>query len=96
MFAVSNYYFFDAKGLHYNDLETINQTTTYDWDSFKEVQEVYVNDDGPAYLKSYKFITNDNKVIIIPFNWRFRENQNRILGKLKEHKIKVTNNYKDL
>ncbi|CRK82700.1 hypothetical protein BN000_02644 [Neobacillus massiliamazoniensis] len=95
IYGISNYYYFDKKGLHYNHLESINQITTYEWENFKEVKEIYSRNKGITYLTNYQFLTTDNKVITLPYDIKFKENQNRIIEKLKEHDIRVTSNYMD-
>jgi hypothetical protein len=81
--------------LHYNHLRSINQITTYEWEDLKEVKEIYSKNKGITYLTNYQFLTTDNKVITLPYDIKFKENQNRIIEKLKEHDIKVTSNYMD-
>ncbi|WP_316570136.1 hypothetical protein [Neobacillus sp. YIM B06451] len=95
MFGSEHFYFFNENGLHYNDLNTFKQTTTYDWASMKEVKQVYANraTNNARYLDNYVFIMPDNRHIVIPYDSELRRNEKRILVKLERSQVKVTDNY---
>ncbi|WP_053365120.1 hypothetical protein [Bacillus sp. FJAT-27245] len=95
MFGSNHYYYFDETGLHYNELNSFNQTTTYDWASFKEVKQVYANrpTNNARYLDHYEFIMPDNRRIVIPYDSDLRRSEKRILVKLERSHVKVTDNY---
>ncbi|RDU36073.1 hypothetical protein DRW41_15930 [Neobacillus piezotolerans] len=95
MFGSAHYYYFDENGLHYNELDSFNQTTVYDWSSFKEVKQVYANrpTNNARYLDSYQFIMPDNRHIVVPYGSDLRRNEKRILVKLERSQVKVTDNY---
>ncbi|CEG28800.1 hypothetical protein [Bacillus sp. B-jedd] len=96
LFAATTYFYFDDTGLHYNRLETFNQVTTYDWDSFKEVKKHYAKRENIAYLKEYIFVMNDDLEIVIPYEGAMSQNEYRLLDKLTEQNVTVTDNYMDL
>ena len=96
MFGVSNYYYLDGEGLHFNDLETFNTITSYKWEDIEEANEVYTKSNGVTVMDHYRFITKDGEVIDLSYNNKVSSNKFRILEKLKEHDVKVTNNMGDL
>ncbi|WP_210365408.1 hypothetical protein [Bacillus sp. REN3] len=93
--GVSNYYYVDERGIHYNYLGSINETA-YEWNNFKEVKEIYSEKNGVSTIEEYEFITNDHEVIVLPFNLEFKEARKNILNILEENGVKVTNNYGEL
>ncbi|WP_059172498.1 hypothetical protein [Bacillus sp. FJAT-27445] len=94
MVGATNYYYFDDKGLHYNELKSFNHTDTYEWNSFKEVKQVHAvrTGDNAKYLESYEFITTSNKHFVVPYE-DFRGIESRVLEKLEKNQVKVTDNY---
>ncbi|OCA90418.1 hypothetical protein A8F94_00555 [Bacillus sp. FJAT-27225] len=94
MYATAHYYYFDDKGLHYNHLESFNKISDYDWASMKEVNVIY-GKQNTTYLMEYKFITKDDFELIIPYEGDFKNNEARILQKLKANNVKITDNYAD-
>ena len=96
MFAATTYFYFDDTGLHYNRLESFNQLRSYDWESFKEVKKHYEKKQNIAYLKEYIFVMNDDLEIVIPYEGAMRQNEYRLLDKLTEKNVTVTDNYMDL
>lgn len=92
--GITNYYYFDEKGAHYNSLNTLNEITN-EWSSFQEVKKIYVKDKATntTYLNEYEFITKDKKVIRVPYRIELKEYENWILEKLKQNNVKVTDNF---
>jgi len=96
MFAISNYYYLDDNGIHFNELETYNTITSYHWSDFKEAREVYTKSNGVTSLDHFELITTDNEVIELPTSSKITGAKHRILEKLNEHGVNVTNNLGDL
>ncbi|ETI67767.1 hypothetical protein [Neobacillus vireti] len=94
MGGITNYYYFDEKGVHYNSLNTLNEKTN-EWSKLQEVKIVYSKNESTnaIQLDEYQFITEDKKVITVPIRAEFKAYENLILAKLKENNVKVTDNY---
>lgn len=90
-----NYYYIDNEGIHYNQIKSLN-VTFYPWSELKELKEVYSTQNGRTNLTEYIFVTKDDSMITLPFESELVRNEERILKKLKESGVKVTNNYHDL
>ncbi|WHY84653.1 hypothetical protein QNH39_18625 [Neobacillus novalis] len=92
--GITNYYYFDEKGVHYNSLNTLNEKTN-EWSHLQEVKIVYSKNEATNVidLNEYQFITDDNKVITVPISGEFKAYENLILAKLKENNVKVTDNF---
>lgn len=92
--GITNYYYFDEKGVHYNSLNTLNEKTN-EWSSLQEVKKVYSKNEATnaIHLDEYQFITDDKKVITVPIRAEFKAYENLILAKLKENNVKVTDNF---
>ncbi|MCM3666187.1 hypothetical protein M3204_17345 [Mesobacillus subterraneus] len=96
MFGISNYYYLDNEGLHFNDEKTFNTIISYDWEDIKEAKEVFIKSNGVTVMDHYRFITKDGDIIDLPYNSKVGNNKSRIVEKLKEHNVPVTNNMGDL
>ncbi|RHW39069.1 hypothetical protein D1B31_14000 [Neobacillus notoginsengisoli] len=95
IFSATTYYYFDDNGLHYNRLESFNQLETYEWESFKEVKKNYAKRQNTTYLKEYIFILKDDLEIAIPYEGDIRHNEYRLMDKLNENNVTITDNYMD-
>ncbi|RSD28835.1 hypothetical protein [Mesobacillus subterraneus] len=97
MFGVSNYYYMDEEGLHFNEEKSFNAIQSYKWEEIKKAEEIFVkNDNGTTVLDQYRFTTMDGYVIDLPYDSKVQSNKFRILEKLQENKIPLTSNMGDL
>lgn len=96
--SLTNYYYFDQKGIHYNGLFELNQSD-YKWTNVKKVHLVYRNHNGTTGYYQYRFDMKDGKTIAIPIDDKllndFQVNKRRIEDIIKENNIPLTNNYKN-
>jgi hypothetical protein len=93
--GVSNYYYLDDKGIHVNELMSLEETD-YRWDTMRELKEVWVLDNGVSRLNEYIMITEDNTEIILSTAFREHHIKIKTYQKLEQHKVKITNNHQDL
>ncbi|WP_423410157.1 hypothetical protein AABM38_09580 [Heyndrickxia sp. MSNUG] len=96
MFGISNYYYLDDKGIHFNDVKTFNTITSYEWADFKNAKEVYTKSNNVTVMDHYEFETKKGEIIDLPSNHKVSSYKLRILEKLEEHGIEITNNLADL
>ena len=96
MFAISNYYYLDDNGIHFNELDTFNTITSYQWADFKEAREVYSKSNGVTGLDHFELITTDGEVIELKTSQKMTGAKHRMLEKLNENGVSVTNNLGDL
>lgn len=96
MYGISNYYYLDDKGIHFNDVKTFNTITSYEWENFIGAKEVYTRSNNVTIMDHYDFETKDGEIISLASNHKISSHKFRILEKLKEHGVEVTNNLADL
>ncbi|WP_079508587.1 hypothetical protein [Mesobacillus jeotgali] len=96
LFSISNYYYLDDNGMHINDSKSFNEIRSYGWKDIKEAREIYVKDSGVTVFDHYKFTAKNGEVFVLPNNSKVSQNKYRILEKLKEFNIPVTNNLGEL
>ncbi|MDN3018697.1 hypothetical protein PH210_21145 [Paenibacillus sp. BSR1-1] len=92
--SLTNYYFFDEKGIHYNSLTKIREED-YEWDKIKKIHIVYRNHQGTTSILQYQFESRNGREITIPFNDKLSENKWRVEKMVKENNILVTDNFKN-
>lgn len=96
--SLTNYYYFDQKGIHYNGLIELQQRD-YKWSNVTKVHMLYRNHQGTTGFYQYKFDMNDGKTITIPIDGKilnnYQENKRRIEGAIKENNIPLTDNFKN-
>lgn len=96
MFGVSNYYYLDDLGLHFNDEKSFNTIQSYDWEDIKEAKEIFVKNKGVTVADHLMLTTNDGKVIELPYTSKVTDNKFLIMEKIQELNIPFTNNMGDL
>jgi hypothetical protein len=96
MFGVSNYYYLDDKGMHFNEHKTFNTIDSYYWDDIKEAKEIFVKSNGATVLDHLTLINKSGEVIELPYNTKVQNNKFKIMEKLQENNIPLTNNMGDL
>lgn len=96
MFGISNYYYLNDEGLHFNEAKSFNDIHSYGWKDIKQAEEIFVKTKGVTVSDHYMFTTNDGKVIELPNNSKVSYNKHRIMEKLQEFNIPLTNNMGDL
>ncbi|WP_223595573.1 hypothetical protein [Neobacillus bataviensis] len=92
--SLTNYYFFDEKGIHYNSLTKIREEE-FKWDKIKKIHIVYRNHQGTTGILEYQFESRNGREITIPFNDKLSENKWRVENMVKENNILVTDNFKN-
>lgn len=96
--SLTNYYFFDQKGIHYNGLFDLNQKD-YKWTNVKKVHLVYRNHQGTTSYYQYRFDMKDGNTIAIPIDDKllndFQINKKRIEDVIRKNNIPMTDNYKN-
>ena len=96
MFGVSNYYYLDDKGVHFNDHTTFNSISSYHWQDIKEAKEIFVKSNGVTVLDHLTLVTKSGEVIELPNNPKVQNSKFRIMEKLQENNVPLTNNMGDL
>ncbi|CAM3726505.1 hypothetical protein [Mesobacillus thioparans] len=96
MFSISNYYYLNDEGLHFNEAKSFNEIQSYGWKDLKEAKEIFVKTKGVTVSDHYMFTTSDGNVIKLPNNSKVAFNKQRIMEKLEEYNIPLTNNMGDL
>ena len=96
MFGVSNYYYLDDQGMHFNDYKTYNTINSYYWEDIKEAKEIFVKSNGVTVVDHLNLVTKDGEVIELPYNSKVSNNKFRIMEKLQEYNVPLTNNMGDL
>ncbi|MBT2680119.1 hypothetical protein J7E38_13980 [Bacillus sp. ISL-35] len=96
MFSISNYYYLNDKGLHFNEASSFNEVVSYGWKDIKEAKEIFVKNKGVTVSDHYLFTTNNGTVIELPNNSKVTYNKQRIMEKLQEFNIPLNNNMGDL
>ncbi|MGG1679146.1 hypothetical protein ACIFOT_25985 [Neobacillus sp. NRS-1170] len=92
--SLTNYYYFDEEGVHYNSLTKIKEEE-YRWDKIKKVHIVYRNHQGTTGILEYQFENRNGRKITIPFNDKLSENKWRVEKMIKENNIPITDNFKN-
>ncbi|WLR57526.1 hypothetical protein LC048_12095 [Mesobacillus subterraneus] len=96
MFGVSNYYYLDDQGMHFNDYKTFNTINSYYWEDVKEAKEIFVKNNGVTVVDHLNLVTEAGEVIELPYNSKVQNNRFKIMEKLEENNIPLTNNMGDL
>lgn len=96
MFGVSNYYYLDDQGIHFNGEKTLNTINSYYWEDIKEAKEIFVKSNGVTVVDHLSLTTNEGEVIELPYNSKVKNNKLRIMEKLEEFNVPLTNNMGDL
>ncbi|WML40088.1 hypothetical protein RCG19_23565 [Neobacillus sp. OS1-2] len=94
MLSMTNYYYMDEKGIHYNGLTGFAEKE-YKWNDMSNVQIIYRNHQGTTGFFQYKFEMTDGRNIVLPFNDKLSENKYRIEAKIKMLKIPVHDNFEN-
>lgn len=92
--SLTNYYFLDDRGIHYNTLTGLNETE-YKWKNISKVNIIYRNDQGTTGLYQYKFEMDDGSIVTLPFNDKMAEHHWRVDEIIKVNKIPVKDNFKN-
>jgi hypothetical protein len=90
--SMTNYYYFDDKGIHYNFITGL-QEKEYQWENVDTLHKVYRNHRGSTGYYQFKFEMKDGKMVTIPFNDKLSENQYRIEEKMQKHNIETKDNF---
>lgn len=93
-FSLTNYYYLDDKGVHYNSLMSVNEKE-YKWENVHTVHIVYRNHQGTVSNYQYKFELNNGSIITLPYDDKFAENVGRIEDKIQQFGITVKDNFKN-
>lgn len=96
MFGVSNYYYLDDKGVHFNEHTTFNKISSYHWHDIKEAKEIFVKSNGVTVLDHLSLVTKSGEVIELPNNPKVQNSKFKIMEKLQENNVPLTNNMGDL
>lgn len=96
MFGVSNYYYLDDQGMHFNYYKTFNTVNSYFWEDVKEAKEIFVKSNGVTVVDHLNLVTKAGEVIELPYNSKVQNNKFKIMEKLEENNIPLTNNMGDL
>lgn len=96
LFGVSNYYYLDDEGMHFNDHKTFNTIDSYYWNDIKEANEIFVKSNGVTVLDHLTLITKSGEVVELPYNTKVQNNKFKIMEKLQENNVPLTNNMGDL
>ncbi|MGV2941270.1 hypothetical protein AB5I83_16830 [Mesobacillus sp. LC4] len=96
LFGVSNYYYLDNEGMHFNDHKTFNTIDSYYWNDIKEANEIFVKSNGVTVLDHLTLITKSGEVVELPYNTKVQNNKFKIMEKLQENNVPLTNNMGDL
>lgn len=96
MFGVSNYYYLDDKGMHFNEYKTFNTTDSYYWNEIKEAKEIFVKSNGVTVLDHLTLVTKSGEVIDLSYNTKLQNSKFKIMEKLQENNVPLTNNMGDL
>ncbi|WP_066061841.1 hypothetical protein [Neobacillus soli] len=94
IFSLTNYYYLDEDGIHYNSLMGLKETE-YKWEEITKAQKVYRNHQGTTSLLQYNFEIGDSGKVTIPFNDKLSEHKWQLEEKLKENNIPMKDNYKN-
>ena len=92
LLSLTNYYYLDKDGIHYNKLTSLNEKE-YRWDQIAKVHIVYRNHQGTTGFYQYRFEMPDGSEITIPYNEKLAEHKWRVEKKIKENKIPVSDNF---
>lgn len=92
IFSMTNYYYLDDKGIHYNFITGL-QEKDYLWENVEKLHKVYRNRQGSTGYYQFKFEMKDGKMITIPFNDKLSENQYRIEEMVKKYNISLKDNF---
>jgi hypothetical protein len=92
IFSLTNYYYLDDDGIHYNSLLSLKETE-YKWGEIKKVHIVYRNYQGTTDLYQYKFEMGDGSQVTIPFNDKLSEHKYQVQEIIKENNIPIKDNY---
>lgn len=92
--SLTNYYYVDDEGIHYNTLTGLKETE-YKWEDISKVHIVYRNHQGTTSLYEYKFELADGSKVTLPFDKKLSDNKRRLTQKIEENQIPVTDNFND-
>ncbi|GHI00953.1 hypothetical protein [Neobacillus kokaensis] len=92
--SLTNYYYVDDKGVHYNSLISISEEE-YKWENVNTVHIIYRNHQGIVSNFQYKFQMMDGETITLPYDDKFSENIRRIEEKIQQYHIVVKDNFKN-
>lgn len=92
--SLSNYYYMDDEGIHYNALNSLGETE-YGWKNIDKVHIIYRNHQGTISLYQYKFEMKNSKKITLPYDEKLAEHKYKIEKIIKDNKITVVDNFKN-
>jgi hypothetical protein len=92
--SLTNYYYLDDVGIHYNALNGIEEKE-YSWEKIDKVHIVYRNHSGTTGLYQYKFEMLDGTLVTIPYNDKLAEHKFKIEEIIINNKITVVDNFKN-
>lgn len=90
--SLTNYYYLDDKGVHYNSLISLNEEE-YSWDSVNTVHIVYKNHQGIVSNYQYHFEMKSGEIIKLPYDDKLSENIRQVEEKIKQYNITVKDNF---
>jgi hypothetical protein len=96
--SLTDYYYLDQKGIHYNGLLELKENE-YKWTNVSKVHIIYRNHQGTTGFYQYKFEMKNKKMIAIPVNDKLLnnnlENKRRVEEVIRKNNIPVTDNFKN-
>ncbi|MBT2642414.1 hypothetical protein J7I80_09260 [Bacillus sp. ISL-41] len=96
MFGVSNYYYLDNQGIHFNHHKTYKTINSYYWEDLEEAKEIFVKSNGVTVVDHLNLVTKEGDVIELPYSSKVKNNRFKIMEKLQEYNVPLTNNMGDL
>jgi uncharacterized membrane protein len=96
LLSISNYYYFDDKGIHYNYLMSLGETD-YQWENMMELKEIWVLENGVSRLDDYLLVLEDHTELRLSaaFNKDFNL-KNKVYHILENNGIKLSSNREQL
>ncbi|MEO2075539.1 MAG: hypothetical protein ABGX20_09055 [Bacillus sp. (in: firmicutes)] len=91
--SLTNYYYLDDSGIHYNSLKGLEETV-YSWKDINKVHIVYRNHQGTTSLYQYNFEMESGDKVTIPFDDKLAEYKYKLDAIIKGNKIPVEDNFK--
>lgn len=91
-FSLTNYYYLDDDGIHYNKLVGVKESE-YKWEDISKIQIVYRNHQGTTSLYQYTFDMANGEKVTLPFDNKLSENKRNLTAKIEENNIPVTDNF---
>jgi FlaA1/EpsC-like NDP-sugar epimerase len=92
--SLTNYYYVDENGIHYNGLYNLKQVD-YQWDHVAALHIVYRNHEGTTSYYQYKFEMKNGSEVTLPFDDKLESNRLRIQQVVDTYKIPVKDNFKN-